>query len=1620
MVTTPRDERRDMAKGDPLNSDLRYSDLIEKICKLAAPASGHDAAAVKGFMEAYYAAAAAEDLADRTPRTLYAMALSHLKLARKRRAGAALVKVFNPSKAKDGWTSPHTVIQIVNDDMPFLVDSITAALAGLGREVFLLLHPTMFVERSTAGVVKRLTGGDGKRESLIHIEVDQQSDTAALEAIARRLETVLADVRAAVEDWRPMTARLAETVADLKINPPPIDDDDFQEILDFLAWLEDHFTFLGYRHYSFAGKSGQEDMKMLAGTALGILRNPDVHVLRTTRGLGVISAEVRHFLRSPDPLVITKANVRATVHRPVHMDYIGVKIFDAAGRVVGERRFVGLFTSVFYTRSPREIPLLRRKVRRAQEAIGFSATSHDGKALLNVLETFPRDELFQIDQERLNEVAFGIMRLEERPRVKVFIRPDRFERFISVLAFAPRERYSTDLRERIQAVLCEVYEGAVSAHYSWLSDGPLARVHIIIRTRPGKVPKVDLAALDARIIQAAKSWEDRLRDALVEAHGEAEGLRLWTAYGQAFSAGYREEFGPEYAVDDLAAFETLEGGRDYCFHAYRLAEDGEDCLRIRLYHRSRLIPLSDCLPLLEHTGLRVLEEQAYDLQFGDGPGAWILDFLCSDAQGGRFDIAALKDRLQDVLEVTLAGEVEDDGFNMLVTRAGLDWRQADLMRAMARYLRQTTITYSQEYLCATLVNHPAITADIARLFGVLLDPAYRGDREAERRRLAEAVDKALEAVSSLDQDRIVRLFLNLVCSILRTNYYCRDAEGRCLPAISFKIDSKALDELPEPRPMVEIFVYSPRVEGIHLRGGRIARGGLRWSDRREDFRTEVLGLMKAQMVKNAIIVPVGAKGGFVVKRPPAGDREALQAEGIACYKVFVTALLDLTDNIRAGKVVPPRGIVRRDGDDPYMVVAADKGTASFSDIANEISREKDFWLGDAFASGGSVGYDHKKMGITARGAWVNVQRHFREMGVDVQKDSITVIGIGDMSGDVFGNGLMRSRAVRLVAAFDHRDIFIDPDPDPEKSFEERQRLYNLPRSSWQDYDKSLISKGGGVFSRQLKSIRLSPEMRALLRQEADHLTPAALIKALLQTPADLLFVGGIGTFVKASAESHVQVGDRSNDALRIDARDLRVKVVGEGGNLGFTQLGRIEFARKGGRINTDAVDNAAGVNTSDHEVNIKILLNHLLAGGEMTAQARKALLAAMTEDVVASVLEDNYQQSQTLSVLEAQATQLVEYQKRLMRAMERRGRLNRQVEYLPSDEALAELAKEDKALTRPELAVLVAYAKMVLFDDILESDIPRLASMEDMLHRYVPSRLDKAWGEALEKHQLRDEIIATELANEIVNYAGPTFLLRVEEESGFSQQEAIRAYVVSRNIYNLRDLWERIEALDHKVPATIQYLMFLDTIELLRRNTQRLLTGCQGEIDVARLTDLYRADLVTLAADPESLLSEFELQAYREKRDMYIEQGVPGDLARDIAALEPLVAACDIIDVARHRKLSVEATARCYFRLGSLIGLDWLRAAAEDFQVSDYWEALAINAMIDDMLLQHKHLAIAALKSADPAKLAEAAAQWVRRNKAAVERVHQLLADFRTSGPVDVSKLGYATRFIRQLTPRRN
>ncbi|HKJ73785.1 MAG TPA: NAD-glutamate dehydrogenase, partial [Alphaproteobacteria bacterium] len=1110
----------------------------------------------------------------------------------------------------------------------------------------LVIHPTMYVCRDEEGrlirVLDRTTeNADAEAEkagatleSIMHIEIDEQIEPDILNEIEQRLRSVLADVRVSVEDWRPILDRLHDVIATLETEPPPLEKGEITETVDFLKWLGDNnFTFLGYREYEHVGKRGDESVRAVEGSGLGILSDPDRHVLESAEELTVLSPEVRDFLQLPELMIITKANVRATVHRSVHLDYVSVKRMDAKGRLKAEHRFVGLFTSAAYNLSPRAIPVLRRKVRHMLERANFLPASHDGKALLNVLETYPRDELFQIDEETLFDVSIGVLRLQERPRAKAFLRYDKFERYVSALVYVPREVYDTDLRVKIGDILCGAFDGEISAHYALVGESVLARIHFIVKTRPGEVPSVDIGAINEQIAEAARSWSDRLHDAVVTKHGEGIGNGIWSRFAGAFSAGYRDTFGPELALFDIERIGGLENEGDVSFNFYRPIEDPASQIRLKIYHSGTLIPLSDCLPMLEHVGLKVLGEQAFEVSTTDSGQYWVHDFRMEDREGGEIDLANCRARLEATLERVWSGEVDDDGFNALVLKAGLDWRQTVILRAYFAYLRQIGLTFSPAYVQETLILNPAIASQLVDLFRVRFDPDLdmsMEDRESRAGEIAKSIEGLLEKVSSLDEDRILRRYLNVVMSILRTNYFQRDERGEPKPQLSFKLDSSRLDEMPLPRPHVEIFVFSPRVEGIHLRDGEVARGGIRWSDRREDYRTEILGLMKAQRVKNTVIVPVGAKGGFVPKNLPSGDRDAIMAEGVACYKTFISSLLDLTDNLSKGEIVRPERVVRHDADDPYLVVAADKGTASFSDIANGVAKEHGFWLGDAFASGGSAGYDHKKMGITARGAWISVQRHFRELGVDVQETPISVVGIGDMSGDVFGNGMLMSRQLKLVAAFDHRHIFIDPDPNPMESYIERERMFSLPRSSWADYNADLISKGGGVFPRTAKSVVLTDEMRALLGVDRDKMTPNELIKAILKAKADLLWVGGIGTYCKAHDQTQAEAGDRANDAVRVDGRELKFKVVGEGGNLGFTQCGRIEYARHGGRINTDAIDNSAGVDCSDHEVNIKILLNAVVTDGEMTEKQRDRQLAEMTDEVAEHVLADNYAQTRIL------------------------------------------------------------------------------------------------------------------------------------------------------------------------------------------------------------------------------------------------------------------------------------------------------------------------------------------------------------------------------------------------------
>ena len=1606
---------------------------IGKVLTYAESRLGPDEAkTVTEFIKLYYANASPDDVVEIPVETLYGAALSAWKLAAKRAPAAVKIQILNPNLSEHGWSSTHTVIQIINDDMPFLVDSVGNALAYLKHKVHLVIHPTMYVCRDSEGRLTRVfdrsgVGADEEArkvgatlESIMHIEIDEQIEPKVLAEIEERLRLVLADVRVSVEDWRTISGRLNDVIASLENEPPKVAKDEVKETVDFLKWLGDNnFTFLGYREYEHLGKRGGATVKAVENSGLGILRDPERHVLESAEELAVLSPEVSDFLQLPELMIITKANVRATVHRSVHMDYVSVKRLDSKGKLKGEHRFVGLFTSAAYNLSPRAIPVLRRKVRHMLERANFLPNSHDGKALLNVLETYPRDELFQIDEETLLDVSIGVLRLQERPRAKAFFRYDKFERYVSALVYVPREVYDTDLRVTISDILCDSFDGAISAFYTTVGDSVLARIHFIVKTKPGEVPSVDVGSVNEQIAEASRSWGDRLHDALVAQHGEARGNRIANRFAQAFSPGYRDMFGPELALFDIERIYGLKEEGDVSFNFYRPVEDPASQLRLKIYHAGSLIPLSDCLPMLEHVGLKVLGEQAYEVKTDDDSEFWIHDFRMEDRDGGEINLSDCRNRLEATLARVWSGEVDDDGFNALVLKAGLDWRQTVILRACFAYLRQIGLTFSPPYVQETLTRNPEIASLLVQFFLTRFDPDFDGtekDRKAGADGSARTIEELLEKVSSLDEDRILRRYLNVVQSTLRTNYFQRDERGEPKPQLSFKLNSAGLDEMPLPRPHVEIFVFSPRVEGIHLRDGKVARGGIRWSDRREDYRTEILGLMKAQRVKNTVIVPVGAKGGFFPKRMPQGDRDVVMAEGIECYKIFISSLLDLTDNLVKGEIAPPERVVRHDADDPYLVVAADKGTASFSDIANGVAKEHSFWLGDAFASGGSAGYDHKKMGITARGAWISVQRHFREIGIDVQKEPIRVVGIGDMSGDVFGNGMLMSRQIKLVAAFDHRHVFIDPEPDPMASYVERERLFSMPRSSWADYNADLISKGGGVFARSLKSVVLTPEMKTLLGTEHDRMTPAELIKAVLRSHADLLWVGGIGTYCKAHDETHAEAGDRANDAVRVDGRDLKFKVVGEGGNLGFTQCGRIEYARHGGRINTDAIDNSAGVDCSDHEVNIKILLNAVVADGEMTEKQRDRLLADMTDEVAAHVLADNYFQTQVLSVTETLGQKVFQRQIRFMRALERAEILNRTVEFLPDDEALAELVNEHESLTRPELAVLLAYSKMDLFAALVKADIADDPAVAGDVSGYFPAPLREKFETAIKAHRLRREIAATVISNEIINQGGPTFVYRIQEETGADYAEVARGYIATRNVFKLSPLWGDIHALDNRVPTSIQYLMLMEIVGLMHRSTLWFLRNRPQPMDLAETITAFSPGIEELKRDAAEILTDTQVETFNERISTYVEHGVPEGTAREIVCLEPLASAADIVHVANELGREVGDVGRAYFAVGARLGYDWLRAAGEQITSDDHWERLAIAGIIDDLYSQQRTLTKTIL-SGRTAQGAAAVDEWADSRARPIERALALIAEYKAGGAVTVGKLGFAARHFHGLLP---
>src|SRR5215207_9731627 len=1247
-----------------------------------------------------------EDRAPYSPQALADLAATAYEhLSAPRRNDGADLRLIDREVERGGGRRDITAIEVVNENMPFLLDSTLAELVEQGYEPRLVAHPILGVERDESGALARLVGEataaapvGARRESFIQIHLDRVDDEAARGRLVEGLTKVYADVAVSVRDWPGMRTRIAEAIYSYRANPPPLPADEVSEAVAFLDWLaDDNFTFLGMREYRLPKGDAAADPVEASG--LGLLRDPSVKVLRRGGELLTMSPEIRAFLARPKALISTKANVKSRVHRRVHLDYIGVKLFSAEGRLQGELRIIGLFTANAYTSSLNEVPYLRHKVAKVTTRAGFDPASYAGRALLNVLENYPRDELFQIDEETLYRFAIEIMNLSERPRIRALARPDEFDRFVSALVFVPKDRYDTAVRRRIGEYLARAYKGRMSAAYPSYPEGPLARTHYIIGRDEGATPQIPQEELEAGIAAIVRTWADTLAAALAETIGGSRARALAARYAGAFSAAYREAFAAEQSIDDIAILERLSDERPRAVNLYRRNGDPDTRVNLKVFSRGASLPLSERVPLLENLGFKVVNERTYrvDPPGGDDAGRiWLHDMALERAAGGALDIGAIEGPIEATILALFRGLAASDAFNKLVLEAELGWRDVAMVRAFGRYLRQIRLAFGQEYLAATLARHGAIARKIVELFYARFDPRGADQRAEAEARLRAEIEGMLQAVESLEDDRILRRFVNLVEAAVRTNFFQNDENGLPRQTIAFKFECGRVDGLPLPKPLYEIFLYSPRVEGLHLRFGKVARGGIRWSDRPQDFRTEVLGLVKAQQVKNAVIVPVGAKGGFVPKYLPGiiaagGSRETIQAEGAAAYKLFIATLLDITDNLGDQGVMPPYLIVRHDDDDPYLVVAADKGTASFSDIANQISEDHGFWLGDAFASGGSVGYDHKKMGITARGAWESVKRHFREIDIDVGKVPFTVVGVGDMSGDVFGNGMLRERTIKLVAAFDHRDIFIDPAPDPEKSFAERKRLFDLPRSSWQDYDKVLISKGGGVFARVLKEIMLSPEAQAALGFVKAKATPQEVMNAILKAPADLLFFGGIGTYVRASSETDEAAGDRANDAIRTTGAELRCKVIGEGANLGTTQRGRIEAALQGVRLNTDAIDNSAGVNTSDIEVNIKIALARPLRDGRLSPEKRAKLLADMTEDVAGLVLRNNYQQTLSLSLAEQRGLEDLGFQQRLMQSLETAGELDRAVEYLPDDKEITERRRRSQPLTRPELAVLIAY-----------------------------------------------------------------------------------------------------------------------------------------------------------------------------------------------------------------------------------------------------------------------------------------------------------------------------------------
>ncbi|MCK5718564.1 MAG: NAD-glutamate dehydrogenase [Thiomargarita sp.] len=1587
---------------------------------------------IKNFTQYFYQSITSEE----TPEwgdvaNFYGAAITYWHLIHQyNNSQSAKIRVYNPQFEQDGWQTKHTIISILVKNKPFLVDSIHIALNRQGFIVYFTNHLIFKTVRNQQDELLEILASENNtqtatpynHESIIHLEIDRQTEPQTLEKIARELKQILNDVHLATYDWQAMRREMEEVQQDLATNPPPIDKQEIKEVNHFLQWLQtNNFIFFGYQEYQLS-TTGELLLYKQPHTGLGILRenkaisSPNDNQAKkvASKSFAKLPLDLRQLAQQKTLVSVHKTVSYSTIHRPGYLDYIGIKLINAEGIVTGEKRFLGLYTSAAYHQLTQDIPIIRYKIKYVLEKSGFSNINYLNRALSYVLETYPRDELFWIDKDFLFHTAMGILKLNEcQQRVRLFILPDVYLRFFSCLVYMPRERYDTNIRQQIQSVLLNAFSGIKVDFNVRLSESALAQIHFIVHIDAKNRVKYDIKTIENQLIEVTRTWSEILRETLLEHNGEELGIQLFSKYETAFSAAYKEDFSARHAIYDIEKIEHLSlNNNDLAMNLYRPIEVSDNFLQFKLFHAQNYLSLSKILHKLENMGVKVTSERSYKIQVPNKPNIWIQDFGLQHKQAS-LKISEIKETFQELFKQVWLESVENDGFNRLILHSNLNWREIIIFRAYWKYLRQIKANFSQEYVEQALVNNPVIITLLRDLFHARFQPSQEHTDNIEK--ITQQLETALDSVVSLDEDRILRLFFGMISATLRTNYFQLDLNGQPKSYLSFKIAPHQVAEMPEPRPMFEIFVYSPQVEGVHLRGGKVARGGIRWSDRIEDFRTEILGLVKAQMVKNAVIVPVGSKGGFIAKRMPKNaKRELIQAEGIACYKTFICGLLDLTDNLLNGKLISPKNVVRYDEDDPYLVVAADKGTATFSDIANEISQSYKFWLGDAFASGGSTGYDHKKIGITARGAWESVKRHFRELNIDIHKQDFSVIGIGDMSGDVFGNGMLLSQHIKLLGAFNHLHIFLDPNPNSQTSFQERQRLFQLPRSSWIDYNARLISKGGGVFSRNLKQIHLSSEVRNILGINQQSLTPTELIKTMLKTSVDLLWNGGIGTYVKAESEQQIEIGDRNNDAVRINANELRCKIVAEGGNLGFSQLGRIEYALHGGRIYSDAMDNSGGVDCSDHEVNIKILLDAVVNNGDMTGKQRNQLLVDMTDSVAYSVLKNNYLQTQAINASLSIAPQLLDLHSRFIRFLEKIGQLDRDLEFLPSNKILIKRRADKQGLTAPELCVLQAYAKINLYKTLLHSDLLKEPYFIKILEQYFPSTLTTRFSNFIEHHHLNQEIIATELTNLLFSNVGIAFIFMLHEETGQSIQSIVKAFMVAWEVFDIKAIFEDIQALDNTIDAQVQIQLMLTARQQIERAARWLLRHYQVLTDMQATITMISSGVHNLSANMLSLIGDTEQAVLKENIANFTQLGVPNKLAMKVARLVFLLPVFDIVEVTNNTAIKLEKVAAVYFLLGTQLELYWLRDHIAKLPRDNRWTALSRSALRDELYRTHRELTMVILKeeSVDLTPK-EQIATWMDSKK--MQRYQQILADVNRVKKPDLSMLLVALREVRNL-----